>query len=118
MRWKRMNDEELELIREVVRYANNVGYDYDMRVEITEEQPDYVKVRTINDEDETDMTATVRVLGDYSYVDCDENDQGGRVDERTVHTTLLGVWIDGESSTRRWRVIDARATSLFSMLYI
>ena len=115
MLWREMTENELELIRTVVRYANGVGYDYDLRVEITEEAPDYVKIRTIDEDDETDMTATVRVLGDYDYEDRYEEGEESHV----VENTLLGVWIDGDNEReRRWRIIDARGTSLFAMFYV
>jgi hypothetical protein len=114
MLWPQMTEEGLELIRNVVRYANNVAYDYDMQVEITEEAPDFVGIRTINDEGETDQTATLRVLGDYNYEDRRVEGEESRV----VDNTLLGLWIDGERDDRRWRIFDARATSLFALLYV
>ncbi|RKZ93734.1 MAG: hypothetical protein DRQ40_07310 [Gammaproteobacteria bacterium] len=109
---------KIELIRAVVGYANSVGQVLDVQVEITEEHPDYVKVRATCEEGETDTTATIRVLGDFEYEDCDTDDQGNRINVRKVDNTLLGVWIDGESGKRRWRIIDARGTSLFAMLYV
>ena len=109
--------DNIKLLRQIVIYATNVGYDFDLRVEITEENEgeSWVKITTINEDDETELTATVCVISPFEYVDpIDDRDEG----PRTVKATLLGVWIDGESDLDRWRIIDARASSLFALLYI
>lgn len=103
----------IEFLKRVVYYANNVGYDYDTSVEVIEEGPDFVKVKTSDIEDGEDyLTATIRVLGDFEFVntDYDGHDENAKV-------TLLGIWIDGENDPQRWRVIDARGSSLFAVLY-
>ncbi|MBW2672159.1 MAG: hypothetical protein JRD89_01925 [Deltaproteobacteria bacterium] len=104
-----MKNEELGLIRQLVGFANNYGYDYDLRVEVVEETTNHVKIRTINDEDETDVTALVRVLGSFKYLD------DGKERERT----LLGVkYDDPTTASPPERVVEASGISLFGALYL
>jgi len=100
------------LLRRIVALANNVGYDYDLRVEITEEkeEEDWVKIKTVNEDDETELTATVCVFSEFECTD--------PIEKITFNNILLGVWVDGDSDSQPWRIIDARATSLFALLYI
>jgi hypothetical protein len=98
-----MKNEDLNLIRQLVGFANNYGYDYDLRVEIVEKTTNHVKIRSINDEDETDVTALVRVLGSFKYLD----------DGKEIESTLLGIKDDN-----RERVVEASGIALFGALYL
>ena len=98
--------EQQELIHRTIGFANNVAYDYGMKVEITEEGADFVKIRSVTDEGETDVTATVKYLGDFTH-----EDKGV-----LITSSLLGVWVNSDGE--RWRIIDARAISLFALLYV
>jgi len=114
MLWPAMTKDQLELIRVVIDRANNVARDLDMWIETIEEAPDYVKIVALNDDDETTVEAFIRVLGDYNYEDRRTEDEGSK----TIENTLLGVFLDGDNQETRWRIIDARGSSLFAMLYV
>ena len=114
MLWPAMTKDQLELIRVVIDRANSVARDLDMRIETIEEAPDYVKIVVLNDDGETTVEAFVRVLGDYNYEDRRTEDE----ENKMVENTLLGVFLDGDDQETRWRIIDARGSSLFAMLYV
>ena len=96
----KMSDEDRDLIHTVVYQANGAGCDYDIKVEAIGVDRGSITVRTINEDGGIDCTAFVRVLGIFKVA--------------TIEATLLGVDLDGDGE---WRIIDARGTSLFALLY-
>ena len=115
MLWPEMTTDQLELLDLVVDRANGAAYDLDVRIEITDKAPDHYKIAIVDEDGETTLVASVRVLGDYSYVD--RRVEGDK--HEMVENTLLGVLIDGDDDKEmRWRIVDARGSSLFAILYV